>query len=89
MSQYQFYKSAAMVKMTFVQDEDTATTRDDFEEQQIEIEIVYIPGGDHADGNPKRYWCIKTERWAFSDLNELVALLKKAGVSEKVAETVE
>lgn len=74
-----FYKSAAMIKATFAQDEDTSTSRSGFEEQQIEIETVHIAGGDHVDGNPERYWCIMTERWAFSNVDELVALLKKAG----------
>lgn len=76
---HDFYKIPAMLKATFAQDEDTSTTRDGFEQQEIEVETVHIAGADHADGNPDRYWSIKTDRWAFSNLDELVALLKKAG----------
>lgn len=76
----QFFTKPAMTKMTFSQDEDTSSERAGEVEQNIEIEVVYIPGHDAADGNPERYFVIKTERWAFDDIKSLLSILEKAGV---------
>ena len=75
-----FYKKPAITKVQFAQDEDTSSSRDGDVEQTLTVETVFVAGGDHADGNPERYWVIETERWAFNSLDELVALLLKAGV---------
>lgn len=82
-----FLKVPAMTKATFEQDEDTSGRGGDIVSQDIEIECIHVPGDEHPDGNPGRYWVIKTDRWAFSDIGELTAILRKAGVEDKAAGT--
>lgn len=79
-----FFKSPAVTLMRFSQDEDTDGRGGDHVQQDIEIECVYIPSGESSDGNPERYYVIKTERWAFNSISELAALLVKAGCAEKM-----
>lgn len=55
----------------YSQDGDTCSA----EVQDIEIEQV--------DGGGGPYWVIKTDRWAIDYLDELVDLLKVAGVEAK------
>lgn len=78
----EFLKHPAMTKVTFEQDEDT-DGRSDIESQTLDVECIHVPGEDHPDGNPGRYWVIQTNRWAFTDLDALIELLKKAGVEGK------
>ena len=75
-----FYKSPAQVMIRFEQDEDGDSPRPHDMSQKLDVETVFTPGDGHEDGNPERYWSITTERWAFNNLDELVAVLKKAGV---------
>ena len=67
-------KPPELMKCTFEQEEDTSSTRvGEFVHQEIEIERIDVAGDD------SRYFVIKTERWAFDSIEELVAVLRKAG----------
>lgn len=67
-------KPPQLIKCTFEQEEDTSSSRyGEFVHQEIEVERIDVVGDDN------RYFVIKTERWAFDSIEELVALLKKAG----------
>lgn len=74
-----FLKEPMMTRAVFEQDEDTSSTRSGHDDQTLEVEIVFVAGDRHADGNPERYFVITTERWAFNSIEDLVVLLKKAG----------
>lgn len=37
---------------------------------------------DQLDGGGGPFWIIKTERWAFDSIEELVKVLREAGVAE-------
>lgn len=56
---------------TFEQDGDCWVT----EPQTIEIEMT--------DGGGGSYWVLTTERWAINDIEDLIALLEKAGVERR------
>lgn len=47
------------------------------------IDVQQLDGG----GGP--FWVITTERWAFDNIEEFVALLRHAGVEEKAKEKTE
>lgn len=69
----EFHKEPVMTKATFEQDEDTSSTRGGaYVSQEIEVETVFVDPKD-------KYFVIKTERWWFNTIEDLVALLKKAG----------
>lgn len=54
-------------KMTFVQDADGNS--DQSNDQELEVFIDDCGGGD--------YYVIKTDRWAFDKIDDLISLLKK------------
>lgn len=71
---YDFHPNPVMTKVIFEQDEDTSSTRGgDYVAQELEVETIFVNSHDH------KYFVLKTERWAFNDLAELIDLLKKAG----------
>lgn len=60
--------------VTLSQEADTMSSGDQF----IEIKFEWAPGGGTRD--EETFYAIKTERWAFNSLDELVAMMRKAGV---------
>lgn len=60
----------ADVHAQFMQDADTSDSESAGNTQLIEFEAVYVPNGGH-------FYRISTERWAFEDEAELVALFRK------------
>lgn len=59
--------STTEFKMTYVQDADSNS--DESNDQELEIFIDNAGGGD--------YYIIKTDRWAFDKIDDLISLLKK------------
>jgi len=60
--------STVDLKLTFVQDADSESDSH-FADQELEIAI--------ENGGGEDYYIIKTDRWAFDKIDDLIVLLKK------------
>lgn len=69
-----FHDKPVITKVAFEQDEDTSSDRGGaYCAQDLEVETIYVDPTN-------KYYVLKSVRWAFNDLAELVETLKKAGV---------
>lgn len=61
---------------TYSQEKDTCDGESGTDSQYLIVE--------QEDGGAGPFWIIRTDRWAISDLSEVVDLLRSAGVPDKV-----
>jgi hypothetical protein len=63
------------ITMEFIQEADSNDESQDTQMITVTVEPVLL--GLHNEGEGSHYYYIKTERWAFDDIDELIAILQQ------------